>query len=111
MNEILICKEGCDLCRKVRKSVYPNMEYIEIPKISIGLGDTIAKITSFFGITPCAGCRLRQIWCNKWFPYPWNRRKVPPGILAIKEKVYRLGVRRFPVVVDREYTKIIQTFK
>lgn len=107
---ILICKEGCPKCISVRKK-RPKLKYIEIPKISIGLGDTIAKITHFFGIDPCPGCRLRQIWCNKWFPYPWNVKKVPARILKVKEKAYRLGVRRFPVLVNDKFTKIIKRYR
>ena len=36
---------------------------------SVGLGDTIAKITSAVGIQPCGGCKSRQEWLNKVFPY------------------------------------------
>lgn len=34
-----------------------------------GLGDTIAKITSAFGIKPCGGCKKRQEKLNKLVPY------------------------------------------
>lgn len=36
---------------------------------SAGLGDTIAKVTSALGITPCEGCKKRQNEYNKI--YPW----------------------------------------
>lgn len=36
---------------------------------SKGLGDTVAKITSKVGIRPCGGCKKRQKWLNKQFPY------------------------------------------
>jgi hypothetical protein len=36
---------------------------------SRGLGDTIAKITSAIGITPCGGCKARQAALNKIAPY------------------------------------------
>jgi hypothetical protein len=39
----------------------------ELP--STGLGDTVAKITKFFGIEPCDGCKSRQARYNKLFPY------------------------------------------
>jgi len=36
---------------------------------SRGLGDTIAKATKAVGIKPCGGCKKRQDWFNKHFPY------------------------------------------
>ena len=36
---------------------------------SMGLGDTIAKMTSAVGIKPCGGCKERQAWLNDHFPY------------------------------------------
>lgn len=33
-----------------------------------GLGDKIAKLTSFLGIKPCDSCKKRQDWLNKTFP-------------------------------------------
>ena len=36
---------------------------------SRGLGDTIAKITNFFGIQPCGGCEQRRDVLNRWIPY------------------------------------------
>ena len=34
---------------------------------SSGLGDTIAKVTSAVGLTPCGGCKQRQAKLNKIF--------------------------------------------
>ena len=36
---------------------------------SRGLGDTVAKMTKAVGIKPCGGCRKRQEWLNKAWPY------------------------------------------
>jgi len=36
---------------------------------SQGLGDTVAKVTRFFGIEPCGGCNQRKELLNRWFPY------------------------------------------
>ncbi|KKM02171.1 hypothetical protein LCGC14_1787130 [marine sediment metagenome] len=36
---------------------------------SRGLGDTIAKVTKFFGIKPCGGCSQRQEKLNELVPY------------------------------------------
>lgn len=41
----------------------------EDAKKSRGLGDTIAKVTSAIGIKPCGGCKERQEWLNRAFPY------------------------------------------
>lgn len=38
--------------------------------LSQGLGDSIAKITSYFGIRPCGGCERRRELLNRWVPYP-----------------------------------------
>lgn len=38
-------------------------------KISRGFGDTIARMTTAVGITPCGGCKKRQAKLNKLFPY------------------------------------------
>lgn len=38
-------------------------------KISRGLGDTIANITSAIGIEPCESCDKRKEFLNKVFPY------------------------------------------
>jgi hypothetical protein len=40
---------------------------VELP--SIGLGDTISKITSFFGVEPCAPCEERKKKLNRMFGY------------------------------------------
>ncbi|HEY7425021.1 MAG TPA: hypothetical protein VH682_12390 [Gemmataceae bacterium] len=40
---------------------------------SRGFGDTVAQITSWFGIQPCGGCERRQELLNRWLPY----RSVP----------------------------------
>ncbi len=36
---------------------------------SRGLGDTIAKVTKFFGVKPCGGCKDRQKKLNELMPY------------------------------------------
>lgn len=36
---------------------------------SRGFGDTVAKFTSALGVKPCAGCKQRQDWLNRWLPY------------------------------------------
>jgi len=36
---------------------------------SRGVGDTIAKVTTAIGLSPCGGCKNRQEALNKLFPY------------------------------------------
>ena len=43
------------------------------PPQSRGLGDTVARITKALGIRPCGGCRKRQAWLNRVFPYRRRR--------------------------------------
>jgi len=38
-------------------------------KQSKGLGDSIEKVTKAIGIKYCDGCKKRQEWLNKHFPY------------------------------------------
>ena len=37
--------------------------------MSTGLGDTVKKITEFFNIEQCEGCKERQAALNRLFPY------------------------------------------
>ena len=32
----------------------------------IGLGDAIQRVTSYFGIKPCGGCKQRAVMLNRW---------------------------------------------
>jgi hypothetical protein len=42
---------------------------------SRGLGDTVAKlIKKTTGIKPCGGCKKRQEWLNRMFPYNANKQ-------------------------------------
>ena len=52
------------VCRLVCKMYTPT-----IGGKSRGAGDTIAKITKTFGITPCGGCARRQAQLNAMMPY------------------------------------------
>lgn len=36
---------------------------------SLGLGDTVAKVTKTIGIQPCGGCKERQAALNRLVPY------------------------------------------
>ena len=40
---------------------------------SRGFGDTIAKLTGWFGVQPCSGCERRREVLNQWLPYRFAR--------------------------------------
>tara|TARA_R100001463_G_scaffold55578_1_gene107221 strand:- start:2965 stop:3117 length:153 start_codon:yes stop_codon:yes gene_type:complete len=42
---------------------------------SVGLGDTIAKLTTKVGIKPCSSCKRRQEKLNRLFPYKQPDKK------------------------------------
>ena len=43
--------------------------WADVPIVSRGLGDTIAKLTRAVGIKPCGGCKQRQAALNRLLPY------------------------------------------
>ena len=96
---IMIGKRNCPCCKKVR-AFLPDIKYIEIPDVHIGLGDTISAITSFFGITPCRGCMIRRHWCNEWFPYKRNIKQIPPEIIQLKQKIILSTIKTYPIFMD-----------
>lgn len=103
---IIVGKQGCPKCKTLRTS-FPNLKYIEIPDIQIGMGDTICAITCLFGIHPCAKCRVRQHWCNKLFPYKWNLKEISPEIINLKQRLLMLRIKEYPVVMDDTLKTII----
>jgi hypothetical protein len=41
----------------------------------IGLGDTVSRATSLFGIKPCDGCERRAATLNRWMAFSgWHSR-------------------------------------
>ncbi len=46
-----------------------DMSNVKVKKESVGLGDTISKVTSLLGVTPCENCKKRADVLNKMFPY------------------------------------------
>lgn len=74
-----LCSDGkaCAWCRQYRNAAWRKHHFgtetpdcpRALPIISAGLGDTIARAASAVGIAPCGGCKERQEWMNKHFPY------------------------------------------
>lgn len=103
---IIIGKEGCPKCKSLRIN-FPDLKYIQIPKLHIGFGDTICAITCMLGIHPCGSCRIRQYKCNKWIPYKWNIKKLSPEIIALKQKILSSKVKEFPIIMDDKLEYVI----
>lgn len=98
--------KGCPRCDEL-KQMYPNASYIELPNISLGLGDTISKITSIFGINPCNGCRIRQYKLNKLVPYKWRIKKLDPRIARLKINICLLNKKSYPIYLPSENSDTI----
>lgn len=61
----MIEKWECPKCGlKLRNVVLPVRHKCKVK----GLGDVIAKVTKFFGIKECGGCKKRREALNKAFP-------------------------------------------
>jgi hypothetical protein len=41
---------------------------------SVGLGDVVARTTSYLGIRPCSGCDHRRAALNRWVSFNSRRR-------------------------------------
>jgi hypothetical protein len=41
----------------------------------VGLGDVIARVTSYIGIRPCGGCIRRAAALNRWMAFTPRRRR------------------------------------
>lgn len=103
---IIIGLKNCPRCKLV-KAIKPYHEYIEIPDISLGFGDTIAKFTKLFGFSPCEQCRLRQYKINNLIPYKWRLKRVAPKVIKAKQLAYKNGITMFPVFADDDLTEIV----
>ena len=103
----IIGYKGCPKC-EILRLIYPDLEYIEIPDISLGFGDSFAKFTKLFGFSPCKKCRIRQYKFNKWLPYWWRLKHVDEKIIKAKELAYLNGVKEFPILIDDYFTKILK---
>lgn len=52
------------------------MNSINVSKKSKGLGDTIAKVTTFFGIKPCKNCSVNVGVLNKAISYNGSPKRL-----------------------------------
>ena len=60
-------RKGCGWVYPLKSDKPPRRNCPKAP--SRGFGDTIAKITRFFGIKPCGRCKKRQAKLNRLLPY------------------------------------------
>jgi hypothetical protein len=45
----------------------------------IGVGDAVRRVTSYFGVKPCGGCRRRAAALNRWLVFTRRRVFIRPG--------------------------------
>jgi hypothetical protein len=45
----------------------------------IGLGDAVSRVTSYFGVKPCGGCRRRAAALNRQLVFTGRRVFIRPG--------------------------------
>ena len=76
---------------------------IKIPTKSLGLGDSIAKLTHKLSIPSCGACKVRRSVLNYIFPYVWNASK---EVRKARNAVLKLGYEELPVLLDCDYTKV-----
>ena len=106
----IIGLQGCPRCSDL-KLRYPGATYIELPNISLGLGDTISKLTRMFSVRPCHACRIRQHKFNKWIPYTWRINKLDRDIAIMKRNICLLDMKEYPILiptaVEKETLKLL----
>lgn len=75
------------------------------PLSALGLGDSIAKITSFLGIPHCGGCERRRQWLNRWVPFRQRSpdRFSPIALEGVHRSLARPGIESpaFDLGTDR----------
>ena len=103
---IIIGLQECPRCKSL-KELHPDYEYIEIPLLALGLGDTINQITHLFGFETCRNCRLRQYKCNTWIPYTQRLGSINKRVLAAKNLAFKNGIVEFPVLANDDLTEIV----
>ena len=67
-------KHGEWICARCKKVASERLKFETPPRrncvlASRGLGDTVAKVLSWFGIQECGGCGGRRQKLNERFPY------------------------------------------
>jgi hypothetical protein len=50
---------------------------------------------------------IRRHWCNKWIPYKWNRKKITPELVELKQRIILSNVKQYPIIVSDDLTTII----
>ena len=96
---IIIAMENCNACSELIKQA-PSTPFIKFPDQSLGLGDTIAKITFRLNIDQCEKCKIRHYWLNRLFPYWWRSSKLHREIRTTLLKKKHL---LFPVVMTKDF--------
>jgi len=98
----ILGSDDCERCQ-ILSDYLPDVEVIKIPNKSLGLGDTIAKITYRFSIESCEQCKIRRSVLNKVFPYFWNASRLTRQVRNI---ALSMGCEELPVLMDYKLYKI-----
>jgi len=105
---VLLLKEGCGNCQYVRvwtpdACEIPYIYTVKVPRW-LGLGDMVKDlIYCTTRIRPCGGCRRRQSWLNKRFPWHKEILDLLPDYVW-----YDLS---FPCVVEVDADKLEKAIK
>lgn len=63
------------------------LKEIQSKTVPRGIGDSIARLTKFFGIEPCGGCEKRRQTLNRIFPYRNSITSITSDPVASSTKV------------------------
>lgn len=99
---VIVAVENCNDCVDLINQI-PALDYIKLSDISVGLGDTIAKITSWFDIDECSSCKVRHLWANRLFPYFWRSTK---DHRKIRRTMLKNKLVKYPVLMTQDFEKV-----
>ncbi len=88
-----------------RKKKEINLEHVQAEVVQEGFGDTIAKITKFFGIEPCEPCNKRKEFLNKKYPY-----LVPKEDITEEEYNFIVSINEKNKITNDEIEKLFITY-
>lgn len=97
---------GVDNCKRCQhlKDLLPSLKYTQLPDISLGLGDTIHRITLLFNIKKCSSCYTRHYWLNKLFPYFWRGDR---HIRKVRSLLVKLKITEYPAIISTDYQRVL----
>ena len=88
-----------------RKKKEINLEDVQAEVVQQGIGDTIAKITKFFGIEPCEPCEKRKKYLNEKYPY-----LKPKEDITEEEYDFIISINEKNKIVNEEIDFLFKTY-